>query len=215
MICVSLGGLSVTECLALLEEIEFAEIRLDTMDVTREDVKRIFSVPRSLIATCRPGNLHDQARKDLLIAAIDHGAQYVDIEVESDSGFRHEIMAKARSGACRTIVSFHDFDKTPGEEELERIVRLCFSEGADIAKIACKVNSMGDNVRLLGLLNGNQGAERIVPVGMGSRGKITRIIAPLLGSPFTFASPDKGKETAEGQMDRHTMERVIRLLNDV
>ena len=49
---------------------------------------------------------------------------------------------------------------------------------------------------------------------MGSKGRITRIAAPLLGSPFTFASISKGKETAEGQIEKDTLERIVRLLKD-
>ena len=49
---------------------------------------------------------------------------------------------------------------------------------------------------------------------MGNKGRITRVAAPLLGSPFTFASLSKGKETAEGQIEKDTLEQMMRLLTD-
>ena len=49
---------------------------------------------------------------------------------------------------------------------------------------------------------------------MGNKGRITRIAAPLLGSPFTFASLSKGKETAEGQIEKDILEQMMRLLTD-
>ena len=54
MICVSLGLDSVSGCLKALEDIEFAEIRLDLMDVRPADIPALFSAGRRLIATCRP-----------------------------------------------------------------------------------------------------------------------------------------------------------------
>jgi 3-dehydroquinate dehydratase-1 len=49
---------------------------------------------------------------------------------------------------------------------------------------------------------------------MGKKGRITRITAPLLGSPFTFASHSKGKETAAGQIEKNILREMIGLLRD-
>ncbi len=96
------------------------------------------------------------------------------------------------------------------EGRMLQIVALCFESGGDIAKIACKVNSERDNARLLGLLDSGRD---VIVIGMGEKGRITRIVAPLLGSPFTYAAPARGRETADGQPDRETMERYLRMLS--
>jgi len=44
---------------------------------------------------------------------------------------------------------------------------------------------------------------------MGRKGRLTRILAPLLGCPFTYASIDGGKETAEGQIDAASLRRIL------
>ena len=106
-------------------------------------------------------------------------------------------------------MSFHDYAKTPARHELEGIVDACFEAGADIVKIACMAHSETDNARLLGLLDDSR---KVVVIGMGRKGRITRIVAPLLGSPFTFASLSKGKETAAGQIDRKALEGLLRNL---
>lgn len=209
MICVSLAEGSLSDYLVSLRGVDFAEVRLDMANLTVAEVTQLFSAHSRLIATCRPGPFPDGHRRDLLLAAIDAGAAYVDVEVEWEGAFREEIIARAHSRGCSVIISFHDYEKTPERSILEAILADCFSNGADIAKIACMARSDRDAARLLGLLDRN---ERVVTVAMGAKGRIARIVAPLLGSPFTFASLQRGKETAEGQMDRATLTGLIHSL---
>jgi 3-dehydroquinate dehydratase I len=209
MICVSLAEESLEACLSALQDVDFAEIRLDRMHLSPDNVSTLFSSHRRLIATCRPGQFAERDQKLLLLAAIDAGAAYVDVEVESERAYREEIIGKAKSHGCSVIVSFHDFEQTPDRRKLEAMLSRCFRAGADIAKIACTARSDRDNARLLGLLDGEK---KVVVVAMGERGRITRIVAPLLGSPFTFASLRPGKETAEGQIDKEGLEELIRKL---
>jgi 3-dehydroquinate dehydratase-1 len=222
LICVSVAEPTVELCLEALKGLDFAEVRIDAMNVTIEDMERIFSKPLMLIATFMPADpavmpdkvVDTDTRLKYLIAAIEAGAKYVDIEIESDSAYRREIIKKAKQKDCKVIISFHDFYSTPEQKKLEEITELCFSEGADIAKIACRVTSERDSLRLLGLLNNYDYQGRTVVIGMGNKGRITRVAAPLLGCPFTFASISKGKETAEGQIEKDTMEQMMRLLTD-
>ncbi|OPY74316.1 MAG: 3-dehydroquinate dehydratase [Syntrophorhabdus sp. PtaU1.Bin058] len=214
MICVSIAESTAGACLEALAGLAFAEIRMDRMEeLTVDDVRDIFSIGMSagvdLVATCRPGAFSEDERKQLLVTAIESGAAYVDIEEDSDGSFKREIIAKARPRSCAVIVSFHDYEGTPEREDLLRIVSRCFESGGDIAKIACMVNSERDSARLLGLLDSGRD---IIVIGMGGKGRITRIVAPLLGSPFTYAAPARGRETADGQLDRETLERYLKLL---
>ena len=214
MICVSLDDKYELNLLKLLNNIDFAEIRMDRMALSGEDIRTIFSQPKRLIATCRPGYLTKSIRMNYLIKAIDAGASYVDIEVESDSRYRKDIIEKARSKGCVVIISYHNRHETPSIDSLNSIVTLCFKEGAQIAKVACMVNSPADCARLIGLL-GNTGYQgRLVVIGMGGKGRVTRILAPLLGSPFTYASYEAGKETASGQIEGKRLEEMIRLVGN-
>jgi 3-dehydroquinate dehydratase-1 len=213
MICVSIHEEYNTNYLTLLSNNEVSEIRMDGAALSLDDVKTIFSHPATLMATYRPGNVDDRTRMSYLFTAIDAGAAYVDVEVDSDNAYKKEIVEKARSKGCKVIISFHDYEKTPSGERLRDIVVLCLGDGADIVKIACKVNSVTDNARLLGLLGVEDLRGKLVVVGMGEKGRITRVAAPFLGSPFTFASLGRGKETAEGQIEKKLLEEIMRLID--
>jgi 3-dehydroquinate dehydratase I len=229
MICTSIGKPTVKNCQQLLENraIQLAEIRLDGAQLTTHDVKLIFTLPIKLIATCRPTPDRTEAqRKQLLFTAIEAGAHYVDIEIEADDLFKQEIIKFANESNCQVIISYHNFELTPPQEQLKQIVTQCFQDSAHIAKIACQVNSKADSARILSLYAYNVppvshnsthaklGAPKrlILAIGMGEEGKVTRIAAPLLGAPFTFAPLSRGAKTAPGQLDRTTLANIYRLM---
>jgi 3-dehydroquinate dehydratase-1 len=209
MICVSIAERTAEGCIKALEGLELAEIRMDAMEpseLSAANIRRIFSLPLRLIATCRPGIRDDEHRRNALLNAIESGAAYVDIEVESEDAFKSAIAAKAREKGCKVIVSYHNYKKTPPSEELRQIAEWCFQSDADIAKIACMANSEKDNARLLGLLDLGR---PLIVIGMGDMGRLTRVVAPLLGGVFTYASELSGKETAPGQMDKARLEKLM------
>jgi 3-dehydroquinate dehydratase type I len=197
MICVSIAEATFAETMEAVRRFPLAEIRMDAMRLTPDDVRRLFSGHDNLVATFRAGTATDGEREALLAAAIESGAAYVDIELASDSAYRQRLVRKAREHGCTVIISFHDYRGTPEREGLKQVVGACFAEGADIAKVACAVQSDRDAARLLGLLDDGR---QIIVVGMGAKGRIVRLAAPLLGSPFTYAAIAPGRETAEGQM---------------
>jgi 3-dehydroquinate dehydratase len=47
---------------------------------------------------------------------------------------------------------------------------------------------------------------------MGELGKVSRLLSPLFGGYFTFASFDRGSETATGQMTIQEMRDAYELL---
>ena len=207
MICVALQESDVSNCLEILESVELAEIRIDLAQLSKDDVVTIFSESSSqLIATCRPDNYTDEERMDLLKVAISSGAAFVDIEIESKPEFTNELVAFAKQYNTTVIISYHNFEQTPSSAELAEIIKNCFDLGADIAKIATMVKSNQDNARLLSLYDTKK---KIVVLGMGQLGKITRLMAPYLGSPFTFASLDEASATAPGQITAFRLKQML------
>jgi len=94
------------------------------------------------------------------------------------------------------MVSEHDFTRTPQEDELQLMVEKAIDQGAQIVKIATMANSVADVRRLL---NFTEKCETpIVTIAMGPIGKISRVIAPLYGSLFSYGFI-KG-EVAPGQL---------------
>lgn len=205
-ICVSISGLDTSEILKTIKNVKMAEIRLDGLNLEKDDLKKIFSSPVELIATYRPGNFSEHVRVEFLTEAIENGASYVDVEIESSRSYREKIIRKAKEHGCKVILSYHNYEETPSDSKLREIIRLSLEYGGDIVKIACRANNPSDGARLIGLLGHHS---NLVVIGMGEMGKITRIIAPLLGAPFTFASISNGMETADGQIDFERLERLM------
>jgi 3-dehydroquinate dehydratase-1 len=132
----------------------------------------------------------EKERTDILLAAAQE-AEYVDIELHCKESYRSPIIETAN----KSIISFHDFEKTPSLEKLLEIVKK-ENEIGDIAKFAVKPQNMADTITVLNVLTK---FPNTVAISMGEMGKYTRIVGPLLGAPFTFASA--GAITAPGQLD--------------
>lgn len=210
MICVAIQERSVTACLTAIDQCEMAEIRIDLCGFDAAQTAQVFKEStKPLVATCRPDNHSDELRMSLLKVAIESGAAYVDVEIESTPSFKAEMAQFARKHSCKYIVSYHNYEYTPGLIALQEIVKQCFADGADIAKIATLSCSAQDSARLLSLYDTNKS---LVILGMGQAGKITRFAAPLLGAAFTFAALNEAQATAPGQMTRQTMQDLYKLL---
>jgi 3-dehydroquinate dehydratase-1 len=194
------------ECLDLAREESFVEFRFDLLNLSPDQVTGVVTAANRSIATCRPGSLDTETRIRTMILALKAGTSYVDIEHDADIPYREEITRETRICVSDLIISYHDFNKTPDYESLKRIISSCRNNGADVVKIACKVNGIEDVHTLMGLYR--EGG-RMVVIGMGEKGLITRIAAPFMGAEFTFASPGKGFETAPGQIDRIRLESII------
>lgn len=211
MICVSFGNIGFNHCVESLLKVECAEIRLDLMDLTEEEVKLLFSEPCVLIATCRPGKFIEEERISMLTCAIQYGAQYVDVEIESEPHFLEKMREHAEDKGVKLIISYHNFLSTPSCEELDEIIKKARLLGADIVKIATLANSADDCARILSLYSRHKD---IVAFCMGKEGVITRVAAPYLGAEFTFAAYDDSFATAPGQLTVEKMEKINELLNE-
>lgn len=206
--------MSPGRCRKILVTIPFAEIRLDLVDWTDEDIRSIFALPNRLIATCRPGRFSDGTRLQKLIEALEAGAAYVDVECDATLTYRRSLVSRSKRLRRRIILSYHNHRLTPPVAVLERIAARGLKNGADIVKIACRARSTEEALRIVSLYRGPGGRSgKILAFGLGTRAAWTRIAAPLLGAPFTFAHPDGLEKTAEGQVAYTEMERMLRLLS--
>ncbi len=212
MICVSFINSDFDKLFDQISSVELAEIRLDKSEFSCEQLKKLFSIPTSLIVTCRTGKLSDSDRLEILKLAISSGVDYVDVDIRNSITFIKRVISEIDNNGCKLILSFHEYEKCPSYKELEKIVKKCFSLGCNIAKIASKVNSYADCARLLSLYD-REGTGKIISIGMGIIGKITRIASVFLGAPFTYASYSDGLETAEGQMNYKDLKKILEDVN--
>lgn len=206
MICASIAEKNVEKCMNSLEKVEMAEIRIDLAEFSNEEIRRVFAIRKKTIATCRPGKIREEERVEMLKIAIESGATYVDIEYEASPEYKNDLIDFAHKHQCDVIISYHNYDKTPELEELEEIVRSCYAQGADLAKVATHVNVNRDNSRILSLY---KAPGRLVAIGMGDLGRISRIVAPFMGAEFTYASLSEGEATAPGQISYERLSQFI------
>ena len=211
MICVSIAEQNFDKCNSIVSECSLAEIRLDKCKFSAEQIHDLFSsASAQLVATYRQEGADKEERKSVLLAAIKSGAAFVDIDTANDAAFISHIADAAKANKAKLIVSYHNFHSTPEIYELRTIIERCFSRGADIAKIACQANTTADSARLLSLYDNDLAREgKLLVLGMGEHGKITRLAAPLLGAPFMYASLETGSETAPGQFDATLLRKLL------
>ena len=123
---------------------------------------------------------------------------FVDLEVETIEACLGGSLAALKSTSNTWIASYHNFQETPAD--LAAIYRRLKKSGADILKIATQALSFEDNFRLL---EQAQVAQRdgipIIIAAMGELGAFSRLVATSRGSLWTYASLQKGSESAPGQ----------------
>ena len=204
MICVSAANRPGLED-AIRSGAELVELRLDLIKEHPAKLYPLIPKTVSTIVTCRHGVYDDFERVELLKSGIGLGATYVDLEIETPDDYLKEICSVAAKKGTSVIISYHNFERTADREDLESVMIGCYEKGGEIAKIATQVNAPEDVRNLLSLydLPGKK-----VILGMGSLGRITRLVGPYLGAEFTFASAGGGGETASGQF-------TVKQLNDI
>ncbi len=204
-ICISLGNLEFKELLNHIRDYSLAEIRLDLLNLSSEEISLLFSSHPYLVATCRIGKFTAEESRKILELAVRSGAAFVDVDFETNQADIEALNTLIQERAKTLIVSWHNFNETPALAELEGIVSSCFAMGARIVKIACMVNSPDDSSRLLSLY---WKFKNIIAIGMGPQGLITRVAATSLGAPFTYAGPGD-LQTAPGQPDYRLVEEFL------
>jgi 3-dehydroquinate dehydratase-1 len=136
----------------------------------------------------------------------------VDIELSTPKHLREKVVSGAKKAGMSVIMSHHDFSATPPIDTLVDVARRLAGAGCDIAKIVTFAEEPRDALRMLDFLVKVQG-EVSVPViafAMGEAGRLSRVAAPLLGSPIVYAAA--GKTTAPGQFDVATTKQLLREL---
>ena len=210
MICVSVSHRSGLDR-AIHSGAGMIELRLDLI---KEPPSKLFPlIPNNVetIVTCRPGVYDDDERIALLKAGMKLGASYVDIEIETPGRQMELLTSAAREAGTRIIISYHNFKRTADREDLESLMIACYEKGAEIAKIATRVNAPEDIRNLLSLF---EFPGKKVILGMGPMGRITRVIGPYLGAAFTFASLEEGDETAPGQLSVKQLNEIYKVIDE-
>jgi 3-dehydroquinate dehydratase type I len=159
----------------------------------------------------------DAARRrvDVLIEAVNLGAEFVDVELSTEAHLREALREAIARRGFRTslIVSHHDFRRTPSLRRLKSIYDRCADAGAAIVKIVTTAVQPRDNLRILELVvHARRNGQPIIAFCMGEAGKISRLAAPILGAEFGFACLRKGEGSAPGQLTVREMRRAMKII---
>ncbi len=210
MICVSIGRtrhkMVTLEHQALAQKgAELVEYRLDYLSHLPDLGRLLKDRPTPVVITIRrtedKGRWRDteEQRQTLLRQAIVQGVEYVDLEWDIAMQIR-------RYGKTKRIISYHNFRETP--EDLADIHARMTKLDPDIIKLATMANSPGDMARMLRLAKHSG-----VPTAgfcMGEFGMASRVLCGKYGSPLTYATFNKDRELAPGQLSFDEMRRLYR-----
>jgi 3-dehydroquinate dehydratase type I len=220
-VCAPIPASTVQEALALLRKAEekcadLIEFRLDFLDTDVEFKNLISATKLAKIATNRSrreggkfrGN--ESKRIDILLMAAEAGCEFVDIELATEDV--QNIIRKIKRLGAQTIVSYHDFHATPDLSKLNDILKKQMKVGADICKIVVTAKRLQDNLRMLDFVSNSSKKTKVVSFAMGKLGVISRVLSPIYGASFTFASVERGAESAAGQLTIDEVKNIYKLM---
>ncbi len=222
-VCVSVRSANAEEAASavqpILDLVDVVEIRLDKMTVSQV-AKCCSLLPVPLLFTNRPtwegGEFAgpEEQRLEPLLEAVRLKAAYVDLELRAEKALRKQLLADVQCSPTRLILSWHDFNSTPGAGELNDLLEQMHRSGADIGKIITTAHDEGDVLRVLGL----QEKARVLgfPLScfcMGECGRISRFASLYLGGFMSYVAVDKVQATAPGQFSANRFHKLRTLFS--
>jgi len=151
----------------------------------------------------------DEAKRiDELLKATELGADMVDIELRTTNLAETIRLIKPRA---KCLVSSHNLKGTPSLDEMKVIVQQQLESGADLCKVATTAQSFADNLTVIQLISAFPDT-KVVSLAMGHLGSTSRILCPLVGGNFTYASIETGKESAPGQLTVTDLRKIYEMV---
>jgi len=188
---------------------DLVEFRLDNVSNfgTLEKVAK----KKTFLAIATDKSCRDAAAtKRRLLGAASAGFEFVD--VDSSSPLAVAAIPELKSLGAEVILSFHDFSKTPSPNELKEVLCSQIKAGSDICKVVTTAVHPHDNLSIFHFLEEESSGTRLVSFAMGQLGVPSRILSPLFGAEFTFASISEASKTADGQLTIDNLRSVWQLL---
>lgn len=142
-------------------------------------------------------------------------ADLIDLELFMEEEIVSDLIQKAENADVRTVLSNHDFSRTPEKGEILWRLRKMEQLGADIAKIAVMPRRPEDVAVLLGVTS--EAVEMmscpVITMSMGGQGVISRMAGQIFGSAVTFGTV--GQASAPGQIPLDRLKEILTLIDSV
>jgi 3-dehydroquinate dehydratase/shikimate dehydrogenase len=151
-----------------------------------------------------------EARAALFAAAAAAGFEYLDIELSAA-----DLYVNLRPGLhAQVILSYHDFERTSAAA-LADVYRDMRTHRPDIVKIAAYAAGADDLWTLLDLLQrARRDRQEAIVIGMGTAGKSSRVMFPLLGGMLTYACLTETSTAAPGQYALQDLFEIYRRMGE-
>lgn len=183
---------------------DYVEVRFDYLtDANAEELGSLLRpYAAQCVYTCRRQDEGgrfaggEDARRSLLKDLAEQRPAFVDVEL-STAKDAPGLIQDLRSAGSKIIVSWHSFTGTPAPDVLTKVYKDAIRFG-DVAKIVTLAQDFRDNTAILSPYRSAE-TGRLIAFCMGEQGVLSRVLCPLLGSPFTYASLED-ETTAPGQI---------------
>lgn len=218
-------ALAQAQVIANTADADLAEFRIDLLSFA-SDTKQVIALGHELkkilgnkpmIATIRTKNEGGQ----LEISDADYGKTYqaylknpfmdwLDVEMFRDQKVVSEIVQKAHQKKVLVVMSNHDFQKTPSQDEIEKRLLKQDQMGADVLKIAVMPKSKQDVFALMNatLKVSQQTTKPLLTMSMGQLGTISRVATANMGGSYSFGMI--GEASAPGQIDVTKLKQILK-----
>jgi len=150
----------------------------------------------------------EAGRVEKLLEAAELGADIIDLELRTENLKEAVELIKKRT---KCLLSFHELKETPPLSSMREIVQKQLEAGADICKIVTTAQCLEDNLTILQLVS-EFPKTRMVALAMGPLGFASRVLCPLVGGDFTYASIEQGKESASGQIAVKELRKIYEMV---
>lgn len=191
------------------------ELRLDYWKILNleelADLRRRITLP--VIFTLRKQSqgggcaMPETQRLALLHQLAALSPEYMDVEYDVPGDWLSAFRCQYPS--VQLIGSYHDFTATP--DDLTQLLPMVANPLFDIVKIATFAHTICDTLRLLIFLRAVSERQRVIGMAMGEYGQITRILAPIAGSLFTYGCLNTESASAPGQLTLAELTDIYRV----
>jgi 3-dehydroquinate dehydratase-1 len=211
-LCAAITSTDITAVKKVAPLVDLFEVRIDLIGRGWQEIAG--KLPKPWIACNRKKEEggrwkgSELARLDELLKALSLGASIIDIELSTPdvAGLVEEI-----KGDAKCLISYHNLKVTPPLAKMKEIVQKQWDTGADIGKVVTTAQTLQDNGVVLRLAKEFPDL-KVVSFAMGPLGQISRVLGPLAGGYFTYASVAEGRESAAGQMTAGDLRKIYKLL---
>lgn len=193
------------------DEYDYLEVWLDY--ITDFDLAFVAKLRKSLneklILVLRRKDLtpaHIDATTRLhIIGRLEHSNVLLDLDIKQHK--EELVYIKKSDIPVKTIVSYHNYEKTPA---LALLIDEMIMARPTILKIATQCNTKDDAIRLLQIISSlTKQSRRFIILGMGEYGTITRVFGTLWGNEMIFAPKTVKEQSAEGQLTKKQLENFF------